>query len=78
MAKLPAPSQVEESLDGLIRAVRAFAATHDVDGQDAQLEIIARAKTLIRSVMTPDRLPMYHGFNVRTFLLHHEVMGHLK
>jgi hypothetical protein len=61
---LPSKDAVDEALAGLADAVKGYSDAPDVAGHMARVEIIARAKSLIRSVVAPEMTPNYHGLNV--------------
>ncbi|POR33890.1 Sterigmatocystin 8-O-methyltransferase [Tolypocladium paradoxum] len=73
-AALPTKSQVDEALSGLAEAAKSYSDAPDLAGCASRVDIIARAKSLMRSVVSPDMMPHYHGLNmaelvgIRTFI----------
>lgn len=64
-AALPTKLQVDEALNDLAEAAKSYSDAPDLAGYASRVEVIARAKSLIRSVVSPDMMPNYHGLNVR-------------
>lgn len=62
---LPSKSEVDAALAGLAEAAKGYSDTPDLAGHMARVEIIAKAKSLIRSVASQEMTPNYHGLNVR-------------
>lgn len=65
---LPRKPQVDEALANLVAAAGQYSDAPDLEGHMARVEIIARAKSLIRSVVSPEMTPNYHGLNVGFYL----------
>ncbi|KAK5654304.1 hypothetical protein OQA88_7482 [Cercophora sp. LCS_1] len=73
---LPSNQQVQDLVAGLSGAAKGYSNTPDLNGYISRVQIIAQAKELIRTLITPDQLPNYHGLNmaeltsIRTFIEH--------
>lgn len=62
---LPTPKDVETLLAGLSAAAEGYGGEEGgLQGYLARVEIISKAKELIRALTTPDQIPNYHGLNV--------------
>lgn len=66
---VPSRSEVDAALAGLTQAVGSYSDAPDLTGHMSRVEIIARAKNLIRSVVSAEMTPNYHGLNVRQLSL---------
>ncbi|KAK0386964.1 hypothetical protein NLU13_5277 [Sarocladium strictum] len=70
----PSKAEVDTALAGLSQAVEGYSDAQDLNGHMARVEVIARAKQLIRSVVSAEMTPNYHGLNmaeliaIRTFI----------
>lgn len=64
MTPLPTKAQVDEAVSSLAEAAKIYSDSPDLEGYASRVEIIARAKSLIRAVVSPDMMPNYHGLNV--------------
>ncbi|KND88464.1 Sterigmatocystin 8-O-methyltransferase [Tolypocladium ophioglossoides CBS 100239] len=71
---LPTKAQVDAALRGLAEAAESYSDAPDFAGYASRVDVIARAKSLIRAVVSPDMTPNYHGLNIaeliaiRTFM----------
>lgn len=61
---LASKTEVEAALAGISQAVAGDSDAPDLNGHMSRVEIIARAKQLIRSVVSAEMNPNYHGLNV--------------
>lgn len=66
----PSKAEVDTALAGLSQAVEGYSDAQDLNGHMARVEVIARAKQLIRSVVSAEMTPNYHGLNVGTGSTH--------
>lgn len=61
---LPAKQEIEALTARLNAAAAAYSDAPDLAGYLARVEIIAKAKELVRALQMPEQLPNYHGLNV--------------
>lgn len=66
---LPSPKEVEALASSLSEAAKSYTDSPDLQGYMSRMEVISKAKELIRSLITPEQVPNYHGLNVRPFFV---------
>ncbi|KAJ6444265.1 Sterigmatocystin 8-O-methyltransferase [Purpureocillium lavendulum] len=70
----PDKNQLDAAIAGLVDASKSYSDAPDLGGYASRVEIITRAKSLIRTLVSPDMMPNYHGLNIaelvaiRTFI----------
>ncbi|KAM7219617.1 O-methyltransferase domain containing protein [Rhypophila decipiens] len=73
-APLPSRQEVEELVSALNGVANGYTDSPDLNGYVARVQIIAKAKELLRALASPDMTPNYHGLNmaelvaIRTFI----------
>ncbi|KAI9167216.1 hypothetical protein HJFPF1_03341 [Paramyrothecium foliicola] len=67
---IPSKTAVEEALVDLTEAINSYSESPDTMGHISRVEIIARAKDLIRSVVPPKMIPNYHDYHGLNFCIH--------
>ena len=65
----PDKNQLDAAIAGLVDASKSYSDAPDLGGYASRVEIITRAKSLIRTLVSPDMMPNYHGLNVRPLCL---------
>ncbi|KAK1757099.1 O-methyltransferase B [Echria macrotheca] len=71
---LPTKQEVSDLVASLGEVAKGYADTPDLEGYMSRVQIIAKAKELVRTLTTPDQIPNYHGLNmaeliaIRTFM----------
>ncbi|KAL3955314.1 hypothetical protein ACCO45_010877 [Purpureocillium lilacinum] len=60
----PSKTQVDEAIASLADAGRSYSDAPNLAGHASRVEIITRAKKLIRDLVSPDMMPNYHGLNI--------------
>ncbi len=65
---LPTPEELQSLLAELTNVAQAYTTSPDLDGYMSRVQVIATAKRLTQSLISPDQLPNYHGLNVRTII----------
>jgi len=65
---LPTPEEVQSLIAEIANVAQAYSASLDLNGYISRVQVIAKAKKLAQSLISPEQLPNYHGLNVR--LLH--------
>ncbi|KAK3322662.1 S-adenosyl-L-methionine-dependent methyltransferase [Apodospora peruviana] len=74
MAALPAKQEIEALVSALNDVAKGYSDTPDLSGYVSRVQIIGKAKELVRAMITPDQTPNYHGLNmaeliaIRTFI----------
>lgn len=61
---LPSKKEVEDLVGGLAEVAKGYSNSADLGGYISRVQIISKAKELVRSLTTPDQAPNYHGLNV--------------
>jgi hypothetical protein len=61
---LPSKKEVEDLVSSLNEVAGGYADSADLNGYISRVQIIAKAKDLVRALITPDQVPNYHGLNV--------------
>lgn len=61
---LPSKGDVDELVSSLLAAASSYSDSPDLNGHASRAQVIAKAKDLIRAVVSPDMTPNYHGLNV--------------
>jgi hypothetical protein len=62
---LPSPQAVQDLAAALTDAAKSYTDSADLQGYISRVEVISKAQDLIRTLVTTDQLPNYHGLNVR-------------
>jgi hypothetical protein len=68
---LPTPEEVQSLVAELANVAQAYSTSPDLNGYMSRVQVIAKAKKLTQSLISPEQLPNYHGLNVRSILRHH-------
>ena len=61
---LPTPEEVQSLVADLTSAAQAYSTAADLNGYMSRVQVVAKAKKLSQSLISPDQLPNYHGLNV--------------
>ena len=67
---LPTPEEVQTLVAELVNIAQAYSTSPDLNGYMSRVQIIAKAKKLTKSLISPEQLPNYHGLNVRSISSH--------
>jgi hypothetical protein len=62
---LPTPEELQSLIADLASVAQAYNTSSDLNGYMSRIQVLAKAKKLTQSLITPDQLPNYHGLNVR-------------
>ncbi|KAK3682769.1 S-adenosyl-L-methionine-dependent methyltransferase [Podospora appendiculata] len=71
---LPSKHEIEALVSSLGEIAKGYDDAADLNGYMSRVQIIAKAKELVRALITPDQTPNYHGLNmaelvaIRTFI----------
>lgn len=61
----PSPAELESLVFELLTVTQSYSDAQDLNGYMSRVQIIDKAKKLIRSLVAPEMMPNYHGLNVR-------------
>jgi hypothetical protein len=61
---LPSKQEVEALVSELTSISQSYSDTPDLNGYVSRAQIISKAKELVRTLVSPDMTPNYHGLNV--------------
>jgi len=62
---LPTPEEVQALVAELASVAEAYSTSPDLNGHMSRVQVVAKAKKLMQSLISPEQLPNYHGLNVR-------------
>jgi hypothetical protein len=62
---LPTLEEVQSLVAELANVAQAYSTSPDLNGYMSRVQVIAKAKKLAQSLISPEQLPNYHGLNVR-------------
>jgi hypothetical protein len=63
---LPTPEEVQALVADLTQVAQAYSTSPDLSGYMSRVQVVAKAKKLTQSLISPEQLPNYHGLNVRS------------
>ena len=63
---LPTPEEVQALVADLTQVAQAYSTSPDLNGYMSRVQVVAKAKKLTQSLISPEQLPNYHGLNVRS------------
>lgn len=66
---LPTQAEVQSLLADLTSAAQSYSTAPDLNGYVSRMQIVAKAKKLMQSLITPEQLPNYHGLNACALIL---------
>lgn len=68
---LPSKQEFEALLSSLNNAAKDYNDANDLGSHLQRMEIASQAKKLLRSLTTPDQIPIQHGINVSLMFQYH-------
>ena len=61
---LPSKKEVEDLASSLNEVAKGYSDSADLNGYLSRIQVIGKAKELMRMLITPDQMANYHGLNV--------------
>ncbi len=61
---IPTKEELQSLIAELTNVAANYSATPDLQGYISRVQVIAKAKDVLKSLITADQLPNYHGLNV--------------